>query len=219
MFGPVRPLTDSSSAASEGMPPSLCWRQGALGDRRWIWGSRSLRPVKSHAHSPITGGAVSPTLTQLHTRCHWLLRGHPHPVLCSSAYQAPSGYPTQPRRAAPTSLGRPAVCKAGLSIQAERAPEPRCPASTRIHASSAGLGLGLAGAGQAEGWGGSCFCLCVRRGRVLSTSAPAPGRRHLLPGLPSILCCLTPQFAPLSCGLWLGGTGAPGLSPGVEGRR
>ncbi|KAI4564665.1 hypothetical protein MJT46_010463 [Ovis ammon polii x Ovis aries] len=36
-------------------------------------------------------------------------------------------------RAAPTSLGRPAFCKAGLSIQAERAPEPRCPASTRIH--------------------------------------------------------------------------------------
>lgn len=46
-------------------------------------------------------------------------------------------------------------------------------------------------------------------GGVLSTSAPAPGR-HLLPGLPSILSCLTPQFAPLSCGLWLGGTGAPG---------
>ena len=101
------------------------------------WGSREPHPdTATHKMSPAAPGTSPPSPVQQ----------------CMSS---PRWVPPPPP---------PAVCKAGLSIQAERAPEPCCPASTRIHASSAGLGLGLARAGQAEGWRGSCFCLCVRRG-------------------------------------------------------
>lgn len=152
----MRPLTAPSSAALEGTPRSLCWRQGALGDRRWIWGSGSHCPVKSHAHSPVTQGAVSPTLTQPHTRCHRLPRGHPHPVLGSSARQDPSGFPTHPPSThaelpPPVWGDQPSARLASASRQ--RSPESRCPsfyknpckqrgAGTRPGQGRTGIGLG-----------------------------------------------------------------------------
>lgn len=173
--------------------------------------------------------AMSPTLAYSHTQgvtnCSRTFPPSPvQPCMC----QAPSGFPHPPtrylHRAAPTSLGRPAFCKAGLSIQAGEAPvkatslllqNPRewHRARTRPGQGRTGRRLGedlvSASGGRGEGAGGGGGF-----SQLFPTPRPSPPSwPPFHPLLPHTSVC------PLSWhGLWLGGTGAPGRVR-VEGRR